>query len=269
RARLEVACIGERLRDQDGTDHATAAFDQAAGRLRREQCAPQRRAHQRIQQAEHDEGDDGEQQRRTQAGALLQRLGGNRSVHCGTPQMPTVAASARSISLMATKGSSTPPAPYTSMFRRSSTVALAGLKRTPRRASGISAGITSALKINAASTAFFGLERCITFNAAIDGIAAANSAGRIAKYLDTSFASENVVSAPRVISCCLPTSTTASSLAGSLSRSTMLPASFAACVPEFIARPTSAWASAGASLVPSPTIATSRPPACSLRMRAS
>ena len=49
----------------------------------------------------------------------------------------------------------------------------------------------------------------------------------------------------------------------------MLPASFAACVPEFIARPTSAWASAGASLVPSPTIATSRPPACSARMRAS
>ncbi|KAG1421257.1 hypothetical protein G6F57_023599 [Rhizopus arrhizus] len=101
------------------------------------------------------------------------------------------------------------------------------------------------------------------------GTAAANSAGRIAKYLETSLASEKVVSAPRVISCCLPTSTTASSLAGSESRSTMLPASFAACVPEFIARPMSACASAGASLVPSPTIATRRPPACSWRMRAS
>ena len=43
----------------------------------------------------------------------------------------------------------------------------------------------------------------------------------------------------------------------------MLPASFAACVPVFMATPTSACASAGASLVPSPVIATSRPPACS------
>ncbi len=49
----------------------------------------------------------------------------------------------------------------------------------------------------------------------------------------------------------------------------MLPASLAACVPEFIARPISAWASAGASLVPSPTIATMRPPVCSSRMRCS
>ena len=39
----------------------------------------------------------------------------------------------------------------------------------------------------------------------------------------------------------------------------MLPASFAACVPVFIATPTSACASAGASLVPSPVIATSLP----------
>ena len=40
----------------------------------------------------------------------------------------------------------------------------------------------------------------------------------------------------------------------------MLPASLAADVPVFIATPTSAWASAGASLVPSPVIATSLPP---------
>ena len=39
----------------------------------------------------------------------------------------------------------------------------------------------------------------------------------------------------------------------------MLPASLAACVPVFIATPTSACASAGASLVPSPVIATSLP----------
>ena len=46
----------------------------------------------------------------------------------------------------------------------------------------------------------------------------------------------------------------------------MLPASRAACVPVFMATPTSAWASAGASLVPSPHMATSLPFACSPRM---
>jgi hypothetical protein len=49
----------------------------------------------------------------------------------------------------------------------------------------------------------------------------------------------------------------------------MLPASLAAIVPVFIARPTSAWASAGASLVPSPVMATSRPSACSFLMYSS
>ena len=49
----------------------------------------------------------------------------------------------------------------------------------------------------------------------------------------------------------------------------MLPASLAAAVPEFIATPTSACARAGASLVPSPVMATIRPPACSRRMSAS
>ena len=81
----------------------------------------------------------------------------------------------------------------------------------------------------------------------------------IAKYFATSLAIENVVSAPRVISSCLPISTISISLVGFESRSTMLPASLAACVPVFIATPTSAWASAGASLVPSPVIATSLP----------
>ena len=91
----------------------------------------------------------------------------------------------------------------------------------------------------------------------------ANIAGRIAKYLATSFAIENVVSAPRVISSCLPTSTISISFVGLESRSTMLPASLAADVPVFIATPTSDWASAGASFVPSPVIATMRPLACS------
>ena len=90
-----------------------------------------------------------------------------------------------------------------------------------------------------------------------------NIAGMMAKYLATSLAIENVVSAPRVISSCLPISTISISLVGFESRSTMLPASLAAVVPVFMATPTSACASAGASLVPSPVIATSLPSACS------
>ena len=85
----------------------------------------------------------------------------------------------------------------------------------------------------------------------------------MAKYFATSLAIENVVSEPRVISSCLPISTMSMSFVGSESRSTMFPASLAACVPVFIATPTSACASAGASLVPSPVIATRRPPRCS------
>ncbi len=88
----------------------------------------------------------------------------------------------------------------------------------------------------------------------------------MAKYFATSLAIENVVSAPRVISSCLPISTISISLVGLESRSTMLPASRAACVPVFMATPTSACASAGASLVPSPHIATSLPLACSSRI---
>src|SRR5664279_4755249 len=90
-----------------------------------------------------------------------------------------------------------------------------------------------------------------------------NIAGMMAKYLATSLAMEKVVSDPRVMSSCLPTSTTSMSLVGFESRSTMLPASLAAWVPVFMARPTSAWARAGASLVPSPVIATLCPPRCS------
>src|SRR6266511_3007749 len=91
----------------------------------------------------------------------------------------------------------------------------------------------------------------------------------IAKYLATSLAIEKVVSAPLVMRSCLPISTTSMSLVGLESRSTMLPASLAATVPVFMATPTSAWARAGASLVPSPVIATSLPPACSRLFRSS
>ena len=93
-----------------------------------------------------------------------------------------------------------------------------------------------------------------------------NSAGMIAKYFATSLAMEKVVSDPRVIRSCLPIATISMSFVGSLSRSTILPASRAACVPVCIATPTSACASAGASLVPSPHMAMRRPPCCSLRI---
>ena len=67
---------------------------------------------------------------------------------------------------------------------------------------------------------------------------------------------------------CLPISTISISFVGFESRSTMFPASFAAWVPVFMATPTSACARAGASFVPSPVIATSRPAACSRRINA-
>ena len=54
----------------------------------------------------------------------------------------------------------------------------------------------------------------------------------IAKYFATSLAIENVVSEPRVMSNCFPISTTSMSFVGFESRSIMLPASFAACVPR-------------------------------------
>ena len=91
----------------------------------------------------------------------------------------------------------------------------------------------------------------------------------MAKYFARSFATLKVVSAPRVMIICLPTSTTRSSLVGLLSRSTMLPASLAACVPLFMATATSACASAGASLVPSPVMATRWPSAWYWRIRRS
>ena len=96
----------------------------------------------------------------------------------------------------------------------------------------------------------------MTLSGAIAGNVTISIAGMMAKYFATSLAMLNVVSEPRVMSSCLPISMISMSFVGLESRSTMLPASLAACVPVFIATPTSAWASAGASLVPSPVIAT-------------
>ena len=123
-----------------------------------------------------------------------------------------------------------------------------------------------ALKITAERMADRGVWSSITFRRSrtLRLAKPANMAGMMAKYLATSLAIENVVNDPRVISNCLPISTMSMSFVGSDSRSTMFPASLAAWVPVFMATPTSACASAGASFVPSPVIATSRPPRCSL-----
>ena len=86
----------------------------------------------------------------------------------------------------------------------------------------------SALKMIADVIAESGLCRCRMFSLPRAGITLANMAGMIAKYLATSLVMENVVSAPRVISSCLPISTISMSLVGLESRSTMFPASLAA-----------------------------------------
>ena len=109
----------------------------------------------------------------------------------------------------------------------------------------MSATMMSALKITAEAIADSELSSCMMSSSSSTGNVPANIAGMIAKYLATSFAIENVVSDPRVISSCFPISTISMSLVGFESRSTMFPASRAACVPVFIATPTSAAASAG------------------------
>ncbi len=97
-----------------------------------------------------------------------------------------------------------------------------------------------ALKMIADRIAEAGECSCMMLSSPRPGKIPANIAGMIAKYFATSFAMENVVRAPRVMSSCLPIRTMSMSFVGSESRSTMLPASFAADVPVFIATPTSA-----------------------------
>ena len=103
----------------------------------------------------------------------------------------------------------------------------------------------SALKITAERIADSGLASPMMLSLSSPAYTPANIAGMIAKYFATSLAMEKVVSAPRVMSSCLPISTISMSLVGLESRSTMLPASLADDVPVFIATPTSACASAG------------------------
>ena len=97
-----------------------------------------------------------------------------------------------------------------------------------------------ALKMTALRMALSGERSPMMLRGAMTGKTPTSRAGMMAKYLATSLAMLNVVSAPRVMSICLPISTTSISLVGLESRSTMLPASLAACVPVFMAIPTSA-----------------------------
>src|SRR5579875_4113822 len=120
-------------------------------------------------------------------------------------------------------------------LRRNSAWADMGWYFTPLSASGISAMMITALKMTADRMAECGVARCMMLSAFRTGKAPANMAGMMAKYLATSLAMENVVSAPRVMSSCLPMATISMSLVGLLSRSTILPASLAAMVPVFMA----------------------------------
>src|SRR5438309_1070989 len=139
---------------------------------------------------------------------------------------------------------------------------------TPFRESGMRAGMIAALKIIVARTAVTGLWSCMTSRRRAAGLPGM-TAGKSVKYFAMSFVTLNVVMAPRVIRSCLPTSTTFRIFAGSESRSTMLAASRAAEVPLFIAIPTSAFARAGASFVPSPSTPTTCPRFCSSSTRTS
>src|SRR4029450_5918776 len=93
----------------------------------------------------------------------------------------------------------------------------------------------SALKMTAERIALWGVASRMMLSVSSTGYVVANAAGMIAKYLATSLGMLHVVRAPRVISICLPVSTTSRSFVGFESRSIMLPASLAAWVPVFMA----------------------------------
>src|SRR5674536_136318 len=87
-----------------------------------------------------------------------------------------------------------------------------GRNLTPRRARGMSMTMMIALKITAERMALSGEWSRITLSVASCGNATMNIAGMMAKYLATSLAMLNVVSAPRVMRSCLPISTISMSL---------------------------------------------------------
>src|SRR5580698_9390888 len=115
-----------------------------------------------------------------------------------------------------------------------------GLYGTPNNDKGIRNIMISALKITADKIALCGVAKCMILSAPNAGYVPTNAAGMIAKYLETSLAILKVVKDPLVIKSCLPIFTTSINLVGLESKSTMFPASLAACVPVFMATATSA-----------------------------
>ena len=101
------------------------------------------------------------------------------------------------------------------------------------------------------------------FSVSSCGKTPANIAGMIAKYLATSFAIENVVSEPRVISSCLPISTISMSFVGIAVEVDHVAGLFGGLRAGVHRDADVGDASAGASFVPSPVIATRLPPCCS------
>ena len=96
---------------------------------------------------------------------------------------------------------------------------------------------------------------------------AANSAGMMAKYLATSLAiEEGGEERPEEIEELLADLDNLDELGRVGVEVDHVAGSLAATVPVFMATPTSAWAKAGASLVPSPVMAISLPPPCSARI---
>src|SRR4051794_31035660 len=79
------------------------------------------------------------------------------------------------------------------MLRRRTDSAEAGRNLTPLRASGISATMTSALKITEDVIAEVGVKSFMALSEPSEGYAARNIAGMLAKYLATSLATENVL----------------------------------------------------------------------------
>ncbi len=101
--------------------------------------------------------------------------------------------------------------------------------------------------------------RRMMFSAFNCGYVAANAAGIMAKYFATSLTMLKVVSEPRSHQHLFASNVHYLDQLGRVESNPPYCPSFAAQVPEFIATATSACASAGASLVPSPVIAAKRP----------
>ena len=148
-------------------------------------------------------------------------------MHLGNPQSAIVSAiifNAIVIPLLiplSLRGVRYRPIGASALLRRRMAAEPVARNLTPRNASGMRATMTKALKMTAERTALVGLCNLMIFSVFKPGYVASKRAGMMAKYLATSLAIEKVVSEPRVISSCLPISTTSINFVGLESRSTI------------------------------------------------